>query len=136
MQAFQATVEAGDYVGAIRQFYTDDATMQENLGTVRAGREAPAAEETALKTVRITTRPGTAYAVDGDRVAVRWVFDIVQADGRKYTLDELAYQLGAATASLRSGSTTIRRSAGRSSDTTAQKKTNGRKNASLDAGVS
>ena len=27
-----------------------------------------------------------------DRVIVRWVFDIVEADGRKYVLDELAYQ--------------------------------------------
>ena len=39
VQAFVAMVEAGDYVEAIRQFYTDDATMQENLGTMRAGRE-------------------------------------------------------------------------------------------------
>ena len=37
VQAFVAMVEAGDYVEAIRQFYTDDATMQENLGTMRSG---------------------------------------------------------------------------------------------------
>ena len=30
VQAFVAMVEAGDYVEAIRQFYSDDATMQEN----------------------------------------------------------------------------------------------------------
>ena len=39
VQAFVAMVEAGDYVEAIRQFYTDDATMQENLGTIRTGRD-------------------------------------------------------------------------------------------------
>ena len=50
-------------------------------------------EEAALKGVRsITTHPGSTYAIDGDRVIVRWVFDIVQADGRQFTLDELAYQ--------------------------------------------
>jgi ketosteroid isomerase-like protein len=94
VQAFVAMVEAGDYVEAIRQFYTDDASMQENLGAVRAGRAALAAhEEAVLRTVGITTRPGTAFTIDGDRVAVNWVFDIVLADGRKYALDELAWQL-------------------------------------------
>ena len=93
VQAFVAMVEAGDYVEAIRQFYTDDATMQENLGTMRSGLAALAAgEETVLKTVHITTRPGTVFAVDGDRVAVNWVFDIVLADGRRYALDEVAWQ--------------------------------------------
>ena len=93
VQAFVAMVEAGDYVEAIRQFYTDDATMQENLGIIRTGRDAlVAAEDTVLKTVQITTRPGTVFTVDGDRVAVNWVFDIVLADGRKYTLDVVAWQ--------------------------------------------
>jgi ketosteroid isomerase-like protein len=94
VQAFVAMVEAGDYVEAIRQFYTEDATMQENLGEVRAGRDALAAfEEAVLERVRsITTRPGSTFAIDGDRVIVHWVFDIVETDGRRYSLDELAYQ--------------------------------------------
>ena len=89
-----AMVEAGEYVEAIRQFYTDDATMQENLGTLP--RRSPALvghEETVLRTVKaITTRPGTVFVVDGAHAVVNWVFDIVQADGHKYVLDELAYQ--------------------------------------------
>ncbi len=94
VQAFVAMVEAGDYVEAIRQFYTDDATMQENLGTVRTGRDALVAhEEAVLKGVTsITTRPGSTFAIDGDRVIVRWVFDIEPGDGKRFTLDELAYQ--------------------------------------------
>ncbi len=94
VQAFVAMVEAGEYVEAIRQFYTEDATMQENLGDVRAGRDALAAhEEAVLKKVKsITTRPGSTYAIDGDRVIVRWVFDIEPAEGKKFALDELAYQ--------------------------------------------
>ena len=93
VQAFVAMVEAGDYVEAIRQFYTDDATMQENLGTIRTGaRYARRGRGDRAEDGSITTRPGTVFAVDGDRVAVNWVFDIVLADGRKYTLDEVAWQ--------------------------------------------
>src|SRR5262245_34695014 len=94
VQAFVAMVEAGRYVEAIRQFYTEDASMQENLGDLRQGRDALAAhEEAVLKHVRsITTRPGSTFAIDGDRVIVHWVFDIVEGDGRAYSLDELAYQ--------------------------------------------
>jgi ketosteroid isomerase-like protein len=94
VQAFVAMVERGEYVEAIHQFYTDDATMQENLGEVRTGRQSLADfEDTTLKRVKsITTRPGSTFAIDGDRVIVHWVFDIVQGDGKTFTLDELAYQ--------------------------------------------
>src|SRR5262245_23446148 len=94
VQAFVTMVEEGEYVEAIRQFYAEDATMQENLGVVRTGRDALAEfEELTLKHVKsITTRPGSTFAIDGDRVIVHWVFDIVQADGKKFALDELAYQ--------------------------------------------
>ena len=40
VQAFVDMVERGEYVEAILQFYTDDATMQENLGEVRTGRQS------------------------------------------------------------------------------------------------
>jgi ketosteroid isomerase-like protein len=94
VQAFVAMVEAGDYVEAIRQFYTEDASMQENLGDLRRGRDALVAhEEAVLRRVKsITTRAGSTFAIEGDRVIVRWVFDIVEADGSAYPLDELAYQ--------------------------------------------
>jgi ketosteroid isomerase-like protein len=94
VQAFVAMVERGEYVEAILRFYTDDATMQENLGEVRTGRQSLADfEDAMLKRVKsITTRPGSTFAIDGDRVIVRWVFDIVQGDGKTFTLDELAYQ--------------------------------------------
>jgi ketosteroid isomerase-like protein len=94
VQAFVAMVEANEFVEAIRAFYTDDATMQENLGDARQGLDALVAEEeAALRRVKaITTRPGSTYAIDGDRVIVHWVFDIEQHDGKRFTLDELAYQ--------------------------------------------
>ncbi len=94
VQAFVDMVERGEYVEAILQFYTDDATMQENLGEVRTGRQSLAdfEDETLKRVTSITTRPGSTFAIDGDRVIVHWVFDIVQGDGKTFTLDELAYQ--------------------------------------------
>ena len=94
VQAFVAMVEANRFVEAIRAFYTEDATMQENLGETRTGRAALiAAEEAALARVKsITTRPGSTFAIDGDRAIVKWVFDIELPDGKTCTLDELAYQ--------------------------------------------
>jgi len=94
VQAFVSMVEAGRFVEAIREFYTEDATMQENLGEIRAGRDALAAsEEVVLQSVKsIATRPGSTFAIDGDRVIVHWVFDIEPAQGKTYALDELAYQ--------------------------------------------
>lgn len=93
VQAFVAMVEANRFVEALREFYAEDATTQENLGDVRVGLDALiAAEEAALRRVTsITTRPGSTFAIDGDRVIVHWVFDIVLPEG-KFTLDELAYQ--------------------------------------------
>ena len=94
VQDFVAMVEANKFVEAIREFYTEDATMQENLGDIRAGRDALVAqeEETLRRVTSITTRPGSTFAIDGDRVIVRWVFDIALKDGTKYSLDEIAYQ--------------------------------------------
>ena len=88
-----AMVEAGEYFEAIRQFYRDDATMQENLGTLP--RRSPALvghEETVLRTVNaITRRPGTVSSL----MAPMWSstgIRYAQADGHKYVLAELAYQ--------------------------------------------
>ena len=112
VQAFVAKVEAGDYVEAIRQFYTEDATMQENLGKyVPGARRSPRPRRRfsrSSKSPHVQPRPSRSTAT----ACVNWVFDIVQPDGQKFTLDELAYQPGAAIALRRSGSIMIRRSAG------------------------
>jgi ketosteroid isomerase-like protein len=39
VESFAARVEAGDYLGAIRDFYAPDATMRENAQAPRAGRD-------------------------------------------------------------------------------------------------
>ena len=94
VESFIAVVEAGRYVEAIRDFYHDDATMQENLQPPRAGREALMAhEERVLKGYpMVRTLPVETFFVDGDHVAIRWRFEFENAEGRRSALDEMALQ--------------------------------------------
>jgi ketosteroid isomerase-like protein len=32
------------------------------------------------------------YVVDGNRAAINWIFEITEQSGRRYILDEIAYQ--------------------------------------------
>lgn len=91
---FISVVVSGDHVGAIRDFYTADATMRENLAEPRRGRDALMAhEQKALDRVLevITHQPGV-IVLDGDHVAINWVFDFVGKDGVKRRIEEVALQ--------------------------------------------
>src|SRR6185369_7075202 len=92
--ALVAMVEQGKYVEAIEEFYTPDATMQENDESPRGGREVLMAGErkvlAAHKSVR--TEPGSSFLLDGDRVVIHWRFKFVRADGKRFRMDELALQ--------------------------------------------
>ena len=70
VDAFVAAVVSGDHVGAIRDFYTDDATMQENANVPRRGREALMAHEARAlaRLEKMHTYPPVAVLVDGDHV--------------------------------------------------------------------
>ena len=45
VEAFASLVEAGDYVGAIEQFYAPDASTRENTAAPVVSRDALAAKE-------------------------------------------------------------------------------------------
>lgn len=94
VNAFVATVRAGRYVEAIERFYATDATMRDNGGPPRGGRDALIAHEKAmLSQVRaIVTRAAAPVIVDGDRVVIGWVFEITTGAGEIRRLDELALQ--------------------------------------------
>ncbi len=94
VEAFVAAVERGDYVEAIEAFYTDQASMQENVGRKLTGRPALIEnEKAALARSRIVARKGSIALVDGDRVAIRWVFEMTPlAGGPTVSLDEIAWQ--------------------------------------------
>jgi hypothetical protein len=94
LQAFAATVEANDHVGAIQKFYASDARTQENDGAWRVGREALAERERAVlasvASVK-TTRLGP-LLLDGDHSAICWRFEFTGKDGKVRSMEEVAWQ--------------------------------------------
>ncbi len=94
LNALVAAVKSGDYVGAIRDFYHEDAKMHENRKPPRCGRAALIAnEERAMaKTKSIRAVTLEAFHAGGDDVALHSVYEIVESDGRTWTLDEMSIQ--------------------------------------------
>jgi ketosteroid isomerase-like protein len=94
VQAFIATVERGEYVEAIERFYAENASMQENGGEPRVGRDTLVAGERAMlgRVTAIRTLPVERWLVDGDRVVINWVFEITDVEGKVKRMDELALQ--------------------------------------------
>jgi len=94
LERFIARVEQNAHVEAIEEFYTEDATMRENLAPPRVGRDALIANErAALARARsVHSRCVRPVLVHGDTVVVRWVFRFEGHDGRVRELEELAWQ--------------------------------------------
>ena len=94
VRAFIARVEALDHLGAIRDFYHADATMQENLGQKREGMEALlAGEKAALK--RMGGAPASKCRSLRDQRRHRLhQLDVRDGrpDGKTRTLNEIAVQ--------------------------------------------
>lgn len=86
-------VEGGRFVEAIEAFYAEDATAQENLGRTTVGRAALVEKERAALTRNdIVARKGSVLLVDGDRVAINWVFEMTDDTRTTRVLDEIAWQ--------------------------------------------
>jgi ketosteroid isomerase-like protein len=96
VEDFIALVETNRHDEAIERFYTEDASMQENLTEPpRQGRDRLVAHERAVlaraKTVASEcVRP---VLIDGDTVVVHWVFHFEFKDGSKRRIEELAHQI-------------------------------------------
>src|SRR5437667_6765885 len=94
LQAFSATVEANDHVGAITKFYAPDAQTQENNNPPIAGRDVLAEKERrVLASVEgvTTTRLGPLF-LDGDHSAICWRFEFTRKDGTRWAMEEMALQ--------------------------------------------
>jgi ketosteroid isomerase-like protein len=94
LERFIARVEENVHADAIAEFYTADATMQENMSPPRVGRDALIENEKRVlaraKSVRSEcVRP---VLVNGDIVVIRWIFDFEWHDGSRTHMEELAYQ--------------------------------------------
>ena len=91
---FIARVESRDYVGALVDFYAEDATVQENFGDERRGRDALIAHEIdiASRFGSVPVRKVERFAVNGDTVFINLIFELKGKDGKVRILDEVTMQ--------------------------------------------
>ena len=94
LERFIAQVEQNAHAEAIEEFYTENASMQENLGAARVRRDTLVAHERQVlsraESVQSTcVRP---VFVHGDLVVVRWIFEFMWKNGSHTRMEELAYQ--------------------------------------------
>ncbi|HEY3792773.1 MAG TPA: nuclear transport factor 2 family protein [Bradyrhizobium sp.] len=93
LDEFIAVVESGDHAGAIERYYTEDASMQENAAPPRVGRDVLVARERGIlaQTSHVYSKAVTS-AVEGDRVAIHWIFELTDKAGKVRRVDEVALQ--------------------------------------------
>jgi len=94
LERFIARVEQNAHAEALEEFYTANASMRENQGEPRIGRDLHVANERKVlgraKSVRSEcVRP---VFVDGDHVIIRWIFEFDWLNGTFTRMEELAYQ--------------------------------------------
>jgi ketosteroid isomerase-like protein len=94
LERFIARVESNAHAEAIEEFYTPDASMQENDLPPRKGREGLVANERRVldRMASVTSRCVRPVLVNGDHVVVRWVFEFATKDGKQVRIEELAWQ--------------------------------------------
>lgn len=95
VQEFITAVVTGNHAEAIARFYTETATMQENAGEPRRGLQTLVDRERKVTdgVARIVTHPPEEVVVEGDHVAIHWIFDFTHSDGRLRRVDEVALQV-------------------------------------------
>lgn len=94
VEAFVAQVLSGDHVGAIADWYAEDASMQENQEAPRVGREVlmEGERQTLARVARVETELLSPVMVDGDRVAIHWRFTFTSRKGHVASFEEIAWQ--------------------------------------------
>jgi hypothetical protein len=93
LDEFIAVVVSGDHAGAIERYYTEDASMQENAAPPRVGRDLLVAHERGVlaRTSHVHSKAMSSL-VEGDRVAIHWIFELTGKSGRVHRVDEVALQ--------------------------------------------
>ncbi|SFO60424.1 SnoaL-like domain-containing protein [Variovorax sp. OK605] len=94
LEAFIAAVEGGAHAKAIVDYYTEDATMRENQAEPRRGRATLVAQESAVlaRTESVASTCVRPVLVNGDHVAIHWVFDFTFKGGSAMRMEEIAWQ--------------------------------------------
>jgi hypothetical protein len=94
LERFIARVEQNAHAEAIEEFYTEQASMQENQAPPRVGRDLLIARERDVmaRARSVESRCVRPVFVNGSHVVVRWVFRFMWQDGSSTQMEELAYQ--------------------------------------------
>ena len=94
LERFIARVEENEHVRAIEEFYTPDASMQENQKAPRKGRDLLMEGESKVleRAKSVHSRCVRPVLVNGDHVVVRWQFRFEWKDGTRSEMEELAWQ--------------------------------------------
>jgi hypothetical protein len=94
LERFIARVEQNAHAEAAEEFYTADASMQENQSAPRIGRDAHVANEHKVlaRARTLQSQCVRPVFVNGDKVVIRWIFRFEWLDGSVTHMEELAYQ--------------------------------------------
>jgi hypothetical protein len=94
LERFIGRVEQNAHAEALEEFYTADASMQENQSPPRVGRDAHVANERRVlsKARTLVSKCVRPVFVNGDKVVIRWIFEFEWLDGTVTRMEELAYQ--------------------------------------------
>jgi ketosteroid isomerase-like protein len=93
LDEFIAVVESGDHAGAIERYYTEDSSMQENTAPPRVGRDVLVAHERGVlaRATQVYSK-AISSVVEGDHVAIHWIFELTSKSGKVHRVDEVAIQ--------------------------------------------
>jgi len=94
LDRFIARVEENAHAEAIEEFYIENASMRENQAPAKVGRDGFVAKERVVmsraKSIKSTClRP---VCVNGDHVAIRWIFEFEWLNGTFTRMEEIAWQ--------------------------------------------
>ncbi len=90
---FVARILKGEFLEVMPEFYAQDATARENNDPPRVGLEAMMANERgALSRMKFDKIEALEVVVDGERAAIHYNFEMTLGDGRKTSLEEIAWQ--------------------------------------------
>jgi ketosteroid isomerase-like protein len=87
-------VESGRTEDALKEFYTDDVEMSENLNPATKGKSANIKRERDFlaQVKEIHEYRATSFIAAGDRSAIHWILDVTNNQGQRLRLDEVAWQ--------------------------------------------
>jgi hypothetical protein len=81
---------ARTHAGAIERYYTEDSSMQENAAAPRVGRDLLVAHERGvLARMSHVYSKAVLSVVEGDNVAVHWIFELTDKSGKVHRIDEV-----------------------------------------------